>query len=144
MSQTIKIEDNYYIWNKGDNFWINNWFKTKEFECKCTNKECIEQKIAVELITRLTVIREYTKSPMRITSGFRCSEHQQAIRNSGVSTIVAKKSTHERGDAADISVSSLTSLNLLPIAEKQFKSIGIANNFIHVDLRDDKIRRWKY
>jgi uncharacterized protein YcbK (DUF882 family) len=144
MSQTIKIEDNYYIWNKGDNFWINNWFKTKEFECKCTNKECIEQKIAVELITRLTVIREYTKSPMRITSGFRCSEHQQAIRNSGVSTVVAKKSTHEKGDAADISVSSLTSLNLLPIAEKQFKSIGIANNFIHVDLRDDKIRRWKY
>jgi uncharacterized protein YcbK (DUF882 family) len=144
MSQTIKIEDNYYIWNKGDNFWINNWFKTKEFECKCTNKKCIEQKIAVELITRLTVIREYTKSPMRITSGFRCSEHQQAIRNSGVSTVVAKKSTHEKGDAADISVSSLTSLNLLPIAEKQFKSIGIANNFIHVDLRDDKIRRWKY
>jgi uncharacterized protein YcbK (DUF882 family) len=81
---------------------------------------------------------------MRITSGFRCSEHQQAIRNSGVSTVVAKKSTHEKGDAADISVSSLTSLNLLPIAEKQFKSIGIANNFIHVDLRDDKIRRWKY
>jgi hypothetical protein len=48
------------------------------------------------------------------------------------------------GNAADISVSSLTTLNLLPIVEKKFKSIGIANNFLHVDLRDDKARRWKY
>lgn len=144
MSQTVKIEDNYYVWNKGEFLWINNWFKTKEFECKCTNKECIEQKISVELVKRLTAIREYTKSPMRITSGFRCTKHQEDIRNSGVSTVVAKKSTHELGNAADISVSSLTVPNLVLVVEKQFKSIGIANNFIHVDLRDDKIRRWKY
>lgn len=91
MSQTVKIENNYYIWNKGENLWMNNWFKTKEFECKCTNKECIEQKISVELVKRLTAIREYTKSPMRITSGFRCTKHQEDIRNSGVSTVVAKK-----------------------------------------------------
>jgi uncharacterized protein YcbK (DUF882 family) len=144
MSQTVKIEDNYYVWNKGEVIWLNNWFKTKEFECKCTNKECIQQKISVELVKRLTAIREYTKSPMRITSGFRCTKHQEDIRNSGVSTVVAKKSTHELGNAADISVSSLTVPNLVLVAEKQFKSIGIANNFIHVDLRDDKIRRWKY
>lgn len=144
MSQTIKIENNYYIWDKGEILWLNNWFKTKEFECQCKNKDCIKQKISVELVKRLTIIREYTKSPMRITSGFRCTKHQEEIRNSGVSTVVAKKSTHELGDAADISVSSLTILNLLPIVEKQFKSIGIANNFLHVDLRDDQTRRWKY
>jgi uncharacterized protein YcbK (DUF882 family) len=144
MSDKIKIKNDYYIWDKGDNLWINNWFKTAEFECKCSNKECVEQKIAVELVNRLTEIREYTKSPMRITSGYRCSKHQEEIRNSGTSTVVAKKSTHELGNAADISVSSLTTLNLLLVAEKKFKSIGIANNFLHVDLRDDKVRRWKY
>ena len=144
MDKAIQTKDGYYSWTKGNDLWINNWFKTKEFECRCTNKECVDQKIAVELIEKLTAIREYTKSPMRISSGFRCSKHQEAIRNSGTSTVVAKKSTHEKGDAADISVSSLTTLNLLLVAEKQFKSIGIANNFLHVDLRDDKIRRWKY
>lgn len=144
MSTDIRVENDYYIWTKGDDIWINNWFKVKEFECRCTNKECIEQRISIELIKRLTIIREYTKSPMRITSGFRCTKRQEEIRNSGVSTVVAKKSTHELGNAADISVSSLTVPNLVPIAEKQFKSIGIANNFIHVDIRDDKIRRWKY
>lgn len=144
MDKAIQTKDGYYIWKKGNDIWINNWFKTKEFECRCTNKECVDQKIAVELIEKLTAIREYTKSPMRISSGFRCSKHQEAIRNSGTSTVVAKKSTHEKGDAADISVSSLTTLNLLPVAEKQFKAIGIANNFLHVDLRDDKVRRWNY
>lgn len=144
MSDKIKIKNDYYVWNKGEALWVNNWFKTTEFECKCSNKECIEQKIAVELVNRLTDIREYTKSPMRITSGYRCTKHQEEIRNSGTSTVVAKKSTHELGNAADISVSSLTTLNLLPIVEKKFKSIGIANNFLHVDLRDDKVRRWKY
>ncbi len=123
---------------------MNNWFKTKEFECKCTNKECIDQRISVELIDRLTKLRLEVNSPIRINSGFRCSKHQEAIRNSGVSTVVAKKSTHELGDAADISVSSLIVPVTIPFAEKHFKSIGVANNFLHVDLRDDKVRRWKY
>lgn len=144
MSDKIKIDSGYYTWTKGEKLWINNWFKTTEFSCQCKHKECVNQKISVELVNRLTKIREYTKSPMRIHSGFRCSQHQEDIRNSGVSTVVAKKSTHELGNAADISVSSLTAINLLPVAEKQFKSIGIANNFLHVDLRDDTVRRWKY
>lgn len=144
MSDKIKIENGYYVWNKGENLWMNNWFKTKEFECKCTNKECIEQRIAVELIDRLTKMRLEVNSPIRINSGFRCSKHQEAIRNSGTSTVVAKKSTHELGHAADISVSSLIVPVTVPFAEKHFKSIGIANNFLHVDLRDDKVRRWKY
>ena len=144
MSDKIKTQDGYYVWTKGDNEWINNWFKTKEFQCQCKNDDCVEQKISIELIRRLTDIREYTKSPMRVNSGFRCTKHQEEIRNSGTSTVVAKKSTHETGDAADISVSSLTTGALIPVAEKHFKSIGIATNFIHVDLRDDKVRRWKY
>ena len=144
MSDKIKTQDGYYVWTKGVDEWFNNWFKTKEFQCQCKNSDCKEQKISIELIDRLTDIREYTKSPMRINSGFRCTKHQEEIRNSGTSTVVAKKSTHETGDAADISVSSLTTAALIPIAEKHFKSIGTATNFIHVDLRDDKVRRWKY
>ena len=144
MSDAIKTQNGYYIWSKGENLWLNNWFKTKELECQCTNSDCIEQKISIELIDRLTKIRTEVNSPMRISSGYRCTKHQEEIRNSGTSTVVAKKSTHELGDAADISVSRLTISALMPITEKQFKSIGIANNFLHVDLRDDKVRRWKY
>lgn len=140
----VNIKDNYYVWNKGDVIWINNFFKTSEFSCQCKNEDCIEQKISIELINRITEMREHVKSPMRIHSAYRCSKHQEHIRNSGVSTVVAKKSTHELGNAVDISVSKLTTPELAKVAEYKFKSIGVANNFIHVDLRDDKIRRWKY
>lgn len=143
-NDNIKIENGCYTWKKGDSFWINNWFKTSEFSCKCKHPECIEQKISIELINRLTDIREEVKSPMRIHSGFRCSAHQADIRKSGVSTVVAKKSTHELGNAADISVSRLIPAELMHVAARKFHSIGIALNFIHVDLRDDKVRRWNY
>lgn len=144
MNTNIKIENGYYLWDKNEILWINNWFKTSEFSCKCSNEDCKEQRIAVELVNRLTEMREYVDSPLRVHSGYRCSKHQAAIRASGVSTVVATKSTHEKGDAADISFSSLTSLLLLPIAAIKFKSIGIASNFLHLDLRDDKERRWNY
>lgn len=140
----IKIENGYYTWKKGDALWLNNWFKTSEFSCQCIHKECVDQKLSVELLNRLTDIREEVKSPMRIHSGFRCRAHQEDIRNSGVSTVVAKNSTHELGNAADISVSRLITAELVNVAAKKFHSIGIALNFIHVDLRDDKTRRWKY
>lgn len=140
----IEIKNGYYCWKKGQNGWLNDWFKTIEFECKCKNASCIEQKISLELIKRLTNIREEVKSPLRIHSGFRCSAHQEAIRKSGVSTVVAKKSTHELGNAADISVSRLVTAELVTVAAKYFYSIGTALNFAHVDLRDDKIRRWDY
>ena len=140
----IKIEDGYYVWKKGESIWLNNWFKTTEFSCKCKHPSCVDQKISVDLINRLTDIRQEAKSPMRIHSGYRCSAHQEDIRKSGVSTVVAKKSTHELGHAADISVSRLVPGELLKIAQNKFFSIGIALNFIHVDLRDDKTRRWNY
>ena len=140
----IKTQDGYYIWKKGDTLWLNSWFKTNEFSCQCKHKECIDQKISIELINRLTDIREEVKSPMRIHSGLRCSAHQEDIRKSGVSTVVAKKSTHELGNAADISVSKLITAELVNVAAKKFFSIGIALNFIHVDLRDDCKRRWTY
>ena len=48
------------------------------------------------------------------------------------------------GDAADFSCSALTIPELKPLAEKKFMAIGTALSFLHVDLRDGKIRRWKY
>lgn len=144
MSKDAKKDGNYYTWKKGEDLWLNNWFKTKEFVCQCKHTECVDQRVSIELVDRLTKIREEAQSPMRIHSGYRCTAHQEDIRNSGTSTVVAKKSTHELGHAADISVSRLTTPQLMPLAEKQFKSIGIANNFLHVDLRDDKVRRWNY
>lgn len=140
----VKQENGYYIWTKGENEFLSNNFKTGEFSCQCKNADCVEQKIAIELIDHLQWLREASNSPVRLHSGFRCKKHQDALRASGTLTVVATKtSQHELGNAVDVSSSRLTSGELLKLAELKFESIGIASNFLHLDLRQGK-RRWNY
>lgn len=139
------IEKNgYYIWKKGDVYPFNKYFKTSEFSCQCKLSSCVEQKASKELINKLTQLRESINEPLSITSGFRCREHQEEIRRSGVSTVVAKVSTHELGDAADVKPTRTSIKDFETIAAKFFMAIGIAKTFLHLDLRSDKVRRWPY
>lgn len=139
------IEKNgYYIWKKGDVYPFNKYFKTSEFSCQCKLPSCVEQKVSKELISKLTQLRESINEPLSITSGFRCREHQEEIRRSGVSTVVAKVSTHELGDAADVQPTRTSIKDFETIAAKFFKAIGTAKTFLHLDLRSDKVRRWPY
>jgi uncharacterized protein YcbK (DUF882 family) len=141
----MELKGEFYVWDKSEpQTHISNHFTTKEMACKCTFKECREQKIAKELIDRLEKLRDATKDPIRVHSAYRCSAYQAHLRNQGVSTVVAKKSQHEEGKAVDVSSSALTSKALEKLASLYFKSIGLASNFLHLDLRDDKVRRWDY
>ena len=143
----MKEENGYYVWKKNDVYKFNQYFTTKEFDCQCKLKECIEQKASKLLISKLTELREAVNEPLRITSGFRCAAHQEEIRKSGVSTVVAKVSTHQVGDAADVQPSRISIKDFETIASKFFNAIGIAKTFLHFDLRgldDGKIRRWPY
>ena len=140
----MRESDGYYVWNKNEVYPINKYFKTNEFSCQCKNPECVEQKASIELITRLTTLREQVQEPITITSGFRCEKHQAEVEASGVSTVVAKHSQHELGNAADIKPTRMQIDHFLQLSEKLFKAIGIAKTWLHVDLRDDKERRWYY
>ena len=140
----MRDENGYFIWNKGDIYKFNKYFSSKEFDCQCKNSSCIEQKVSKELINKLTELREAVNEPLVITSGFRCEAHQEEIRKSGQSTVVAQKSQHELGNAADIKPTRISIKDLISITEKFFTAIGIAKNFIHIDTRNDKVRRWSY
>lgn len=140
----MKEVNGYYIWNKGDIYPFNQYFKTSEFSCQCKLKSCVEQKASKELISKLTELRIAINEPLTITSGFRCKAHQEEIRKSGVSTVVAKVSTHESGDAADVKPTRTSIKDFETIAAKFFMAIGIAKTFLHMDLRKDKVRRWPY
>lgn len=144
----MKIENGYYLWNKGDRVKINEYFSTQEFSCQCEHTDCVEQKISKILIEKLTTIRELKNSPAKVTSGFRCSKHQEDIRNSGVSTVVAKVSQHELGNAADIRFNQIKVADWIEDAKKLFDYIGIAENFLHLDTRKAKVKgqyvTWKY
>ena len=139
----------YFIWNKGDIYFLNKekTFSTKEFTCHCSFKECKEQKVSKLLIEQLTQLRKDVNEPITVTSGFRCSKYQEKLRSDGINTVVAKKSSHELGNAADITPTRMKIKDFLAFCEKKFKAIGIAKTFLHVDTRgqdDQRIRRWNY
>jgi uncharacterized protein YcbK (DUF882 family) len=95
------------------------------------------------MITKLDLIRVEIKQPMIITSAYRCMKHQAFLRSAGVNTVVAKQSTHEQGQAVDAIPKDGKMEGFEAICAKHFDSIGVAKNFLHLDLRLGH-RRWKY
>jgi len=139
----LREVENYYLWDKGQVFKVSEHFSTKELSCQCSYTDCVEQRVSCHLIDKLEMIRIDVAEPLVITSAYRCTKHQEDIRNSGVSTVVAKKSTHELGDAVDCRPKSGMNSAFEGICSSEFTSIGVAINFLHLDTRVG-YRRWKY
>lgn len=136
----MRTENGYYIFDKGTDELSSHHFKLGEFECQCVYPECKDQRISLELLSKLEAMRVAFGQPITITSGYRCEKHQKDMAELGFQT--AKNSQHCLGNAADIQAKLMTPL--LSEAKNHFKAIGIASRFLHVDLRSDKERRWYY
>lgn len=126
-----------HTWTRGATGALSAYFTAKEFTCKCG--VCRDQRVSKELIKKLDLVRAAV-GPITITSGFRCGLHQANLTKQGLNT--AKNSTHCIGQAADITCGDLAAL--FTACEAEFKAIGTAATFLHVDLRADKVRRWSY
>jgi uncharacterized protein YcbK (DUF882 family) len=150
----MHLENGYYVWNKGERVKLSDYFSTQEFDCQCHYSDCVEQKISEDLINKLSLVRIENKSPLYITSGFRCGKHQQDLRNQlnsgkkSLTVVASKVSQHELGNAADISPRIGTISKLRKVVDLVFDSIGLAKTFLHVDTRpkkqDGSKRIWNY
>ena len=109
------------------------YFSDDDFDCVCCGKNWTD----FTLIDRLDKLRAEYGAPVKIVSGYRCEEHNKAV--GGVAN-----SQHVLGKAADISAANLD--KLYEIACRHFKAVGDGRSkgFIHLDLRQDKQRRWTY
>ena len=126
--------------------WLDAWsdalqltdhFSLKEFECKCG---CGANGVNADLVRKLESIRVLYDKPMRITSGLRCSFHNEGIGGSD-------SSAHLTGEAADVSCeTSLDRHRLTSLFLEEFNRVGIAKNFIHVDVSKTKTQNvmWMY
>lgn len=140
---SLAIKDGYFTWNKGERFSLTPFFTTAELACPCKFPSCVEQRISQDLVRRLEKLREFVLVPIRINSGYRCPKQQDYLTRQGFPT-AAGTSQHELGNAADISVYDMDGRVLAEHARSEFKAIGTARTWIHVDIRDDKTRRWDY
>ena len=131
------------IWNRRDvTTWASKHFRAKEFECQCG--VCARQVMDDKLIAMLDEVRELVGLPIKVTSGFRCANRQDALRKQGLET-TAGKSSHENGMAADLACADMAALEKACLEVFADRSVGIARTFIHVDTRQGvKPRRWRY
>lgn len=93
------------------------------------------------LLEMLDEVRDKFDKPIHITSGFRTPAHNEAV--GGVET-----SSHLKGLAVDIACTNSTDrFDLLNcILDVGFSRVGIAKNFIHIDIDFEKAQgvTWIY
>lgn len=130
---------NQYTKGCQDKLSIN--FKAYEFDCPCT--ECKITFIDSDLVSQLQKTRDYFKSKLAITSGYRCTNYQNQLRLRGYETAKGL-SQHQLGKAADIANGVASGAELEEAARASgFTSVGVGKYFIHVDTRPGQ-RRWFY
>jgi uncharacterized protein YcbK (DUF882 family) len=114
------------------------YFTQAEFKCK----HCGQVKMDQNFLDKLNLLREKYGKPMRISSGYRCSEHpSERIK-------VGQSGMHTTGKAADIAVEGANAQQVLMLAlQLGFTGIGAqqkgGGRFIHLDTRDTPAL-WSY
>ena len=107
------------------------FFTTEEFQ-KCV-PSCYISDMKDDLLIRLDIARHIYGSPITLTSAYRSSEWDKAKGRSGTGA-------HTKGLAVDIRCSNTRNRYLLlkALLFAGFFRIGIAKNFIHVDIDTSK------
>lgn len=110
-------------------------FSKSEFACRCCGRAEIDER----LVDALQELRDLAGVPVRVTSGYRCPDHNRAVGG-------AKQSRHLLGHAADIVINGLSVAGMYELAEQvdAFRKGGIGvypeRGFIHVDIREGRTR----
>ena len=114
------------------------YFDTSEFDCPIAGQGDKMNKNFLEL---LDDARHIASTPFRITSGYRCPEHNKAV--GGV-----PGSSHTKFVACDIHCDNSARRYLIvsSLMKVGLRRIGISDNFIHVDMDYDKPQKliWTY
>lgn len=117
-----------------------NWdeiefFNRSEWACQ----HCGRCEVDHTFVERIDELRRKYGAPLRISSGYRCPDHNAAISSTG------RDGPHTTGRAVDLAVSRGDAYKVLKIAMAMggFSGIGIAQKgsgrFLHIDdLRNDE------
>ena len=104
-------------------------FNVEEYACKCG---CGRKDIKDDLARKVQKVRDILGRSITINSGIRCDRHNGNIGAS-------ETSSHIGGWAADLKTrGSADRYALLQAAIQVFDRVGIAKNFIHVDVDANK------
>lgn len=119
--------------------WYWKHFKRKEFACKCCGKG--GETVDAWLIWLLEVLRAKYGGRIFVNSGYRCKKRNEEVGGK-------KDSKHLIGEAADIQIEGVQNYDevknwLRAEILTDWGGIGVAKNYIHVDVREEKAD-WRY
>ena len=97
-------------------------FHLREFDCKCD--QCTETIVDMVHVARLEQLRRELNKPIKITSGYRCKDHNYNVGG-------AKGSQHVLGTATDIALTAIDENKLKRI----FPGVILYDTFTHLDSR---------
>lgn len=105
------------------------YFKVSEFDCK----HCGQNHMDMRFLGLLDELRDRVGFSLRISSGYRCPTHNQAVSSTG------PNGPHTTGRAADLDVNRHQAVAVLRAAlNLPFTGIGVqqkgAGRFIHLDI----------
>jgi len=101
-------------------------FTEKEFNCS----HCGKNEMQEVVIDFLQAWRDHINESVKINSGYRCGEHNNAVSSTGID------GPHTTGLAIDISTTPQLQYKLIDFAlhyEPKPTGIGIAKTFTHLD-----------
>ena len=106
-------------------------FSEKELACRCP---CGQADMSPDFMMMLQSLRSAARMPLRVTSGYRCADHNTAVGGGPA---------HVLGRAADIAVSRGDAYTVLKLALLHgFTGVGIKQHgdsrFLHLDNLTDR------
>lgn len=109
------------------------YFSREEMACKCG---CKFNTVDYELAMVLDTLREFFNTPVTITSGCRCVDHNKAVGGS-------PNSKHLLGIAADIKVKGVSPKEVYEYLDTKYTTkygIGLYSSWVHIDVRKHRAR----
>jgi uncharacterized protein YcbK (DUF882 family) len=117
--------------------YLSDNFTIDEMQCPCCKKCEMDPKF----IETLQGIRDYLNIPMKVTSGYRCRNHNELVGG-------APNSKHLSGIAVDVSMKYHDSQRMYELIQVALsfgiQGIGISKSFIHLDAREQPGKLWTY
>lgn len=115
------------------------------FEARCRGENCCSgsSPMVKDIWLALEQLRAVVKSPLVITSGYRCLTHNRSIRDSRGRKLSKDSSQHCKGTAVDILIpNGINPHVFFEYCKQVFNGTGLYKNFVHVDLRSGRRATW--